>query len=167
MYPWDDILTEQLRGDIFIDQQQERGARVDSGRARPYAWGMSEELPKRLEDLHKRFDDLRADMGARFAGVDKRIDDLRADMEKRFSDLRADMLGRFAAVDKRFDDLRADMLGRFAAVDRRFDDMNQRLTDMNHRLTDIYGTLRVFMWVVSGWFTFLTAVLAVFGFLRR
>ena len=26
---------------------------------------------------------------------------------------------------------------------------------------------RTFMWVLSGWFTFLTAVLAVFGFLRR
>jgi hypothetical protein len=26
---------------------------------------------------------------------------------------------------------------------------------------------RAFMWVVSGWVTFLTAVLAVFGFLRR
>ena len=27
--------------------------------------------------------------------------------------------------------------------------------------------LSTFMWIVSGWFTFLTAVLAVFGFLRR
>ena len=32
---------------------------------------------------------------------------------------------------------------------------------------DMNRTLRMFMWVVSGWFTFLTAVLAVFGFLRR
>jgi hypothetical protein len=31
---------------------------------------------------------------------------------------------------------------------------------------DLNGTLRTFMWVVSGWLTFLTAVLAVFGFLR-
>jgi hypothetical protein len=38
---------------------------------------------------------------------------------------------------------------------------------MNRRLNDIHGTLRMFMWVVSWWFTFLTAVLAVFGFLRR
>ncbi len=60
---------------------------------------MSEELSKRLDDLHKRFDDLRGDM-------------------------------------------------------------NQRFSETNH-------TLRTFMWVVSGWFTFLTAVLAVFGFLRR
>ena len=85
---------------------------------------MSEELSKRIADLHKRFDDLRTD------------------------------------ISRRLDDLRADMGARFEAVDKRFDDMNQRLTDMHQ-------TLRTFMWVVSGWFTFLTAVLAVFGFLRR
>ena len=72
---------------------------------------------------------------------------------------------------KRFDDLRADMNQRFAELredmNHRFKGVNQRLTDMNQRLTDMHGTLRTFMWVVSGWFTFLTAVLAVFGFLRR
>lgn len=55
-------------------------------------------------------------------------------------------------VSKRIDDLRSDM--------------NQRFADMNQRLGDLNRTMRVFMWVVSGWFTFLTAVLAVFGFLR-
>lgn len=34
------------------------------------------------------------------------------------------------------------------------------LNDLNQKLT-------TFMWIVSAWFTFLTAVLAVFGFLRR
>ena len=52
-------------------------------------------------------------------------------------------------------------------MNRHFDDMNQRFGDLNHRLTDLHSTLRIFMWVVSGWFTFLTAVLAVFGFVRR
>mgnify|MGYP001609300449 CR=1 FL=1 len=75
------------------------------------------------------------------------------DLHRRFDDLRADIAARFATTDKRIDDLRADI--------------SQRLTDMNQRLTDMHGTLRTFMWVVSGWFTFLTAVLAVSGFLRR
>ena len=86
------------------------------------------DLPKRIDDLHRRFDDLRADINQRFA-------DLRADMNQRIDDLRADM--------------------------------NQRLDSVNLRLTDVNQTLRTFMWIVSGWFTFLTAVLAVFGFLRR
>ena len=74
---------------------------------------------------------------------------VRADTENRFSNLRADIDARFIGEDRRFD-----------AVDRHFDDINQRLTNMHQ-------TLRTSMWVVSGWFTFLTAVLAVFGFLRR
>ena len=37
--------------------------------------------------------------------------------------------------------------------------MNQRVSEVNQKLTTS-------MWIVSGWFTFLTAVLAVFGFLR-
>ncbi len=86
---------------------------------------------------------------------------------RQFSDLRAEMAARFTAVDKRFD----DMNQRFGDINQRFDDMNQsvtkRLDDMNQRLTDMHRTLQTFMWVVSGWFTFLTAVLAVFGFLRR
>jgi hypothetical protein len=75
------------------------------------------DLSKRMDDLHRRFDDLRADMNQRFA------------------------------------DLRADM--------------NQRFDSVNLRLTEVNQSLRIFMWIVSGWFTFLTAVLAVFGFLRR
>ena len=85
---------------------------------------MSEELSKRIDDLHKRFDYLRADMNQRFADLSARISD----------------------TNKRIDDLRVDM--------------NQRFNDMNQKLT-------TFMWIVSAWFTFLTAVLAVFGFLRR
>jgi hypothetical protein len=86
------------------------------------------ELSKRIDDLHRRFDDLKADMAARFTAADKRIDDLRADLIQRLNDMNQSF--------------------------------NARLNDMNQKLT-------TFMWVVSAWFTFLTAVLAVFGFLRR
>lgn len=89
-----------------------------------------------------------------------RFDDLRADMNQRF----AEVGQRFAEVNQRFGELREDLkrgLGDLRA------DMNQRFGDLNHRLTDLHSTLRIFMWVVSGWFTLLTAVLAVFGFFRR
>ena len=90
---------------------------IESPRALPYGGGMSDELSKRIDDVHKRFDDLRADMPQRFGEINQRVGELRADM------------------------------------DQRFGDMNQKLS--------------TFMWIVSAWFTFLTAVLAVFGFLRR
>lgn len=70
---------------------------LDRDPALTYLVAMTEELSKRIDDLHKRFDDLRAEMGARFSGVDKRFDDLKADLTARIS-----------AVDKRIDDLRAD-----------------------------------------------------------
>ena len=40
------------------------------------------ELSKRIDDLHKRFDDLRADMNARFTAVDRRFDDLTGLMDR-------------------------------------------------------------------------------------
>ena len=55
-------------------------------------------------------------------------------------------------LSKRFGDLRGDTKHRFDGVDRRFTGMSQKLT--------------TFMWIVSGWLTFLSAVLAVFGLLR-
>ena len=100
---------------------------LDSAQRRLYRRGMSEEVSKRIDDLHKRFDDLRGDMNRRFDDADRRLGELRGDMNQRFGDLRGDM--------------------------------NKRFTDVNQKLT-------TFMWIVSGWFTFLTAVLAVFGFLR-
>ena len=99
----------------------------DHARARPYRWVMSEESSKRIDDLRKRFDDLRGD-------VDRRFGDLRGDINRRVGEVRDE-------TNHRFD-----------GVDRRFTGMSQKLT--------------TFMWIVSGWFTFLSALLALFGFLR-
>lgn len=89
------------------------------------------ELSKRIDDLHRRFDDLRA-------GIDRRFDDLRAELDVRFS-----------AIDQRF-----------TGIDQRFTSMDQRFQDLGQRLTTL-------TWIISGWFTFLTLVLALFAFLRR
>ena len=47
------------------------------------------------------------------------------------------------------------------------EDTNHRFEGVDHRLNDMNQKLTTFMWIVSARFTFLTAVLAVFGFLRR
>jgi len=89
-------------------------------------------------------------MVARFAASDKRIDDLRADMNLRFADLNQTFGSRLDGMNQ--------------TVGSRLDDLNQTV---NNRLNDLNQKLTTFMWIVSAWFTFLTAVLAVFGFLRR
>lgn len=89
------------------------------------------ELSKRIDDLHRRFEDLRAEMGTRFA------------------DLRAELDVRFSAIDHRL-----------TGIDQRFTSMDQRFQDLGQRLTTL-------TWIISGWFTFLTLVLALFAFLRR
>lgn len=47
---------------------------------------MSEELSKRIDDIHKRFDDLRGDISARLTDTNKRIDDLRMELSARIAD---------------------------------------------------------------------------------
>ena len=61
---------------------------------------------------------------------------------------------------KRIDDPRANMNQRFDEMNQRFNDMNQLFNVMNQKLTTL-------MWIVSAWSIFLTAVIVVFGFLRR
>lgn len=158
--PWAGTVTTEGNGRLIVLGLAAAGKiwvwlvlKVDLVQVPAYPAGMSDELSKRIDDLHKRFDDLRADMGRQFS-------DLRGEMNRRLADVSA----RIADTKQRIDDLRAD-------VNQRFTDMNlsigQRFDNLNLRLTDMHGTLRTFMWVVSGWFTFLTAVLAGFGFLRR
>lgn len=69
-----------------------------------------------MDDVHKRLDDLRTDIGRRFDDVDRRFDDLRADMNTRFTAVDQ----RFEQVDRRFEqvfgelrELRADMRSHF------------------------------------------------------
>ena len=59
---------------------------------------MSEELSKRIDDVHKRLDDLRTDIGRRFDDVDRRFDDVNRRLDQfglEFRDLRADMRSHF------------------------------------------------------------------------
>ena len=59
---------------------------------------MSEELSKRIDDVHKRLDDLRTDIGRRFDDVDRRFDDVNRRLDHfalEFRDLRADMRAHF------------------------------------------------------------------------
>ena len=52
---------------------------------------MSEELSKRIDDVHKRLDDLRTDIGRRFDDVNRRLDQFALE----FRDLRADIRTHF------------------------------------------------------------------------
>lgn len=56
------------------------------------------ELSKRIDDVHRRMDDLRGDINTRFA-------ELRADMNTRFAELRGDMNARFDDMNARFNTL--------------------------------------------------------------
>jgi hypothetical protein len=77
------------------------------------------ELSKRIDDLHKRFDDLRADMNARFALIDKRIDDLRNEMVRRFEELTG-QVGRLEnQVVSRMDRFEARFEGRLGRLEDR------------------------------------------------
>jgi DNA anti-recombination protein RmuC len=90
-------------------------------------------IEARLDEIDKRFEDMRADMNSRF-------EDMRADMNSRFEDMRADMNSRFedmrADMNSRFEDMRADMNSRFEDVDKRFDEMR---ADMNKRFEEHFN----------------------------
>lgn len=59
------------------------------------------EISKRIDDLHRRFDDLRGDMNTRLG------------------ELREDMSRWVGVVDTRFGELRADMNPRFTGMEQR------------------------------------------------
>ena len=77
---------------------------------------IEEKLEAFIDSTNQRFEDLHADMNARFKQVDQR-----------FEELRADMNARFKQVDQRFAELRADMNTRFKQVDKRFEEQQSFL----------------------------------------
>jgi len=93
-----------------------------------------------MQQVDKRFEELRVDVDRRFEQVDKRIVELREDMNKRFEQ-----------VDKRMEELRSDMNKRFEQIDKRFEQVDKRFEE-----------LITFMWILAGIFTALTV--AVIGF---
>ena len=77
--------------------------------------------------------------------VDKRISMLEREMDKRFEQVDK----RFEQVDKRFKEMRQDMNKRFEEVNKRFEDMFN------------------FLWILTGIFTTLTAVVIGFAYWDR
>ncbi len=52
---------------------------------------MTEELSKRIDDVHKRFDDLRGDINRRLEDVNRRLDEVMVELRE----LRGDMRSHF------------------------------------------------------------------------
>ncbi len=66
---------------------------------------------------------------------------------------------RFELIDKRFED-----------INKRFEDINKRFEDINHRFEDInrrFENLTQFLWILSGIFTTLVAVVIGFAYWDR
>ena len=77
-----------------------------------------------MDDVHKRLDDLRTDIGGRFDDISSRFDD----------------------VNRRFDDVNL----RFDAVNRRFDDVNHRLDQFALEFRELRADMRThFRWTVT------------------
>jgi len=89
-----------------------------------------------MQQVDKRFDELRSDMNARFEQVDKRfeqVDKRFEQVDKRFEELRTD-------TNKRFEELRSDMNARF-----------EQTTNMFYVLSVIFTTLFAAVFSFAWW----------------
>ncbi|CAN2044380.1 conserved hypothetical protein [Candidatus Magnetomoraceae bacterium gMMP-1] len=95
-----------------------------------------ETINVRLEQVDKRFEELRSDVNVRFEQVDKRFEEFRLDMNTRFEQVDK----RFEQVDKRFEELRSDMNARFEQL------FNLMLWGFGILFTGIFGLIGFVIW---------------------
>ena len=85
--------------------------------------------------------------------LDKRFDDLRVDTNMRFQELREDMNARFALIDRRFEDLdrRFEQVDkRFEQIDHRFEQVNQHFLTITNLMMAIVGAFAVIVVMAIG-----------------
>ena len=87
--------------------------------------------------------------------VDKRLEQV----DKRIDELRADMNARFRQIDKRFEQVDK----RFEQVDKRFEQIDKRFEQVNKMFEQLY----IFLGILAGIFTTLTAVVIGFAYWDR
>ena len=109
------------------------------------------EIEKRQAVLEAQFGELRHYVDKRFEDINRMFDDI----NKRFEDINK----RFEDINRRFDLINE----RFEDINKRFEDINKRFEDMNKR----FESLQEFLWVLSGIFTSLVAVVIGFAYWDR
>ncbi len=121
------------------------------------------EVDKRLVQLEKRQAVLEAELREFKESVDKRfeqVDRRFEQVDKRISELREDMNARFEQVDRRFEEMRSDVNKRFEEMRA---DMNARFEETGKRIDQLY----TFLWIVTGIFSALVAVVIGFALWDR
>ena len=87
---------------------------------------LSRDFQNLRAEMNARFDAQDRHMNARFDDVNQRFDDLRGEMNTRFDDVNQ----RFQAVNLRIDDLRDDMNKRFESVNKRLDGLTGEVSEL-------------------------------------
>ncbi len=84
--------------------------------------------------------------------TNERFKELREDTNRRFKELREDMNARFEQIDKRFEQ-----------IDKRFEQIDKRFEQINKMFEQLY----IFLGILAGIFTTLTAVVIGFAYWDR